>query len=74
MDKKSVWCTEVLGESLFWPDCLGPGPAGHYFFYAMRTFPESELCLCADVRINPVFFLCGFREWALIREGNHPSQ
>lgn len=53
----------LLGENLFWPDCLGP--AGHSFFMSRRTFPGGVLCLCAEDRVI-LFFLCSFRVWTLI--------
>lgn len=45
---------DVLGESLFWPDCLGP--AGHSFM-SQTTFPGGVLRLCAENRVV-LFFLC----------------
>lgn len=37
-NKKRVWCTEVLGGSLFWLDGPGPGPAGHSCFVSQEPF------------------------------------
>lgn len=39
LDKERVWCTEVLlGESLLWPDCLGPDPANRLFLWRRGLF------------------------------------